>query len=298
MHRDFERFELADYPKRLLELKRPPKQLYVRGQLPKVLAFKNESAYLAGPRKPLVAIVGARRASSLGQELAYNLARELATLGAVIISGGALGIDAASHRGALAAGGSTIVVLPSSIHQPLPRTNLALFEDVLLKGGALLSEYDHPPGGKFSFCARNRIVAALCELLVVVEAKRRSGTSYTIKAAEGLGRIVCAVPWQITDERGLGALKIFRQGGRPIGNARDVFELLGIEYLQPSQARFNPSSDLEEFICEILRKKGPLSSEELSEKTHYSIDSISQKLVQMELKACLHRLNCGRYHLF
>lgn len=144
---------------------------------------------------PAVAIVGARAATTVAMDRAHALARHLAGRGVHVVSGGALGIDGAAHRGALAALGTTTVVLGSGIDVLYPQRHAAMFEQVVAHGGALVSMFR--PGTQprpATFPQRNRLIAALADCVIVVEAEPRSGSLSTARAAAELGRIVCAWP--------------------------------------------------------------------------------------------------------
>jgi DNA processing protein len=169
------------FPAALRQLSRPPTSLWTTGRLPR-------------SDERLLAIVGARAASLAGCALAERLAAAAVRAGYGVVSGGALGIDAAAHRGALAAGGVTFAVLGCGVDVVYPDRHGPLFADVVRAGG-LLSEY--PPGtpprpGQFP--VRNRLVAALAEATIVVEAQPASGALITARLARGLGRRVLAVP--------------------------------------------------------------------------------------------------------
>ena len=171
----------AAYPAQLRDLSSPPKSLWFAGRLP-----------AAGQR--LVAIVGARAASRAGCDHAHALAAELGRGGAAIVSGGAFGIDAAAHEGALASGASTFAVLGCGTDVVYPDRHADLFGRITASGG-LLSEY--PPGTKprqGQFPARNRIIAGLAQAVIVVEAAMRSGALITARLSRDLGRILFAVP--------------------------------------------------------------------------------------------------------
>lgn len=144
---------------------------------------------------PAVAIVGARAASQQGMDRAHALARHLAGRGIRVVSGGALGIDGAAHRGALAGGGTTTVVLGSGCDVAYPVRHAALFRQVLATGGALVSKHvDGTQPRRWTFLARNPLIAALADACVVVEADARSGSLATARAARGMGRTVMACP--------------------------------------------------------------------------------------------------------
>jgi DNA processing protein len=169
------------YPPRLRGLSAPPKSLWVVGRLP-------------GPAERVVAMVGARAATGAGCERARTLAADLGRNQITIVSGGAFGIDAAAHIGALEAGAPTFAVLGCGVDIAYPDRHAGLFAEVA-KGGGLLSEY--PPGTKprrGQFPARNRIIAGLAEAVIVVEAAHRSGALITAAFARKLGRPLLAVP--------------------------------------------------------------------------------------------------------
>jgi DNA processing protein len=170
----------SGYPPRLAALG-IDRELYVRGATP--------------PHAATVAIVGARAASTVAMERAHALGKHLARSGVHVVSGGALGIDAAAHRGALAGGGTTTVVLGSGVDVAYPARHARLFEQVIARGGALVSMLPlgaQPRPG--TFVARNAIIAALADVVIVVEADLRSGSRSTAAAARRHGRIVCAWP--------------------------------------------------------------------------------------------------------
>jgi DNA processing protein len=190
--------ERPGYPPRLTALGWQ-RTLHVRGQVP-----------TAGPA---VGVVGARAASRTGMERAHTLARHLAERGVHVVSGGALGIDGAAHRGALAGRGTTTVVLGSGVDVPYPLRHAPLFEEILARGGALISLL---PAGTLprqgTFPQRNPLIAALSDLVVVVEADVRSGSLSTARAAGALGRPVAAWPGSRGCERLLASGAAFVEG--------------------------------------------------------------------------------------
>ena len=172
----------SGYPEALGKLPDPPNHLWVRGDL---------ATALSGRR---VAVVGARRAGAACLVAGRAVAEGLVGAGFVVVSGGALGIDGAAHRGALDGGGRTVVVLGTGIDVPYPPRHAPLFDEVVAAGGAVITEF--PPGTTpqpWGFPRRNRIIAALSETVVVIEASARSGALYTTKAARQLGRRVAVL---------------------------------------------------------------------------------------------------------
>jgi DNA processing protein len=203
-----------DYPPELLALHDPPAGLFVRGR---------DLCELA----PRVAIVGARNCSPTGREVSRAIARDLAQAGVCVVSGGARGIDASAHMGALAGGGPTVAVLGCGIDTVYPKQHQRLLGQIS-RECALVSEY--PPGTPaepFRFPARNRIVAALSRAVVVVEGALGSGSMITASHALEIGREVFAVPGAVTSALSAVPLGLMREGARMIRDAADLIEDLG-----------------------------------------------------------------------
>lgn len=180
-------------------------------------------------RGPAVTVIGARRAGPYGLEVATTLARELSAAGLPVISGMALGADSAAHRGALDGGGLTVAVLASGPERAYPRARASLHREIA-GAGLILSEL--PPSTstfRWMFPARNRLMAALAEMTVVVEAAERSGSLITAEMAGDCGRTVGAVPGPVTSWRSSGTNMLLADGAAVIRDSQDVLEhLLGI----------------------------------------------------------------------
>jgi DNA processing protein len=175
-----------------------------------------------------VAIVGARRPTPYGEAAAERLASDLARLGLVIVSGLAMGVDAAAHRGAVEAGRYTAAVLGTGVDVIYPPCNRDLAARILAAGGALLSEFpDGTPPRRQHFPKRNWTMAALSDLVVVVEAAEASGALITAEAALGLGKPVMAVPGSVFSPLSVGCHQLLRDGAGLVQNARDVLAELG-----------------------------------------------------------------------
>jgi DNA processing protein len=192
-------------------------------------ASERPTLFLRGrlPQAPGVAVVGARQASDAGQRFARLLAAELARRGIVVWSGGAVGIDAAAHEGALEAGGPTVVVAGGGLDWPYPREHEPLFDRVLRSGGALLARV--PDGVRpmpSGFIQRNVILAALTEATVVVEASLKSGARSAAAAARRLGKVLCVVPHAPWDAGGAGCALELARGARAIVDVDDVLAAL------------------------------------------------------------------------
>jgi len=210
------------YPCRLAQSSDAPAVLHVAGEPARL-------AELGGEYVPAVAIVGARRAGPDGLEVARGLGRGLAAAGVTVVSGMALGIDSAAHAGALEVGGPTVSVLASGADVPYPPSKRALYRS-LVRTQAVVSEM--PPGFRpFRWCfpARNRTIAGLASLTIVVEATERSGSLITAEIAQDLGRAVGAVPGAVTAPRAAGSNALLRDGALVIRGAQDALdEVLGV----------------------------------------------------------------------
>ena len=218
------------YPARLRRLPDAPAVLHVAGDPDAVEALDGAAdAGFAGAgeaeRPPAVAIVGARRASPYGLSSARSLGRGLAASGLPVLSGMALGADSAAHEGALEGGGTTVAVLGAGAERPYPAGKRRLYHRILERG-AVISEM--PPGTavrRWGFPARNRLIAALAAVTVVVEAAERSGSLITADFADDLGGVVAAVPGPVTSRLSAGTNALLRDGAALVRDARDVLEL-------------------------------------------------------------------------
>ncbi len=204
-----------DYPKTLKDAPGAPLVLYVKGDV-------------AALSKPSIALVGTRRATSYGLNAAGRLAGDLAEAGWSVLSGLARGIDAASHRGALDAGGVTVGVIGSGLDCFFPEENRALAREMVERGGAVVSQFPFGrPADQTTFPIRNHVVAALATGVVAVECPSRSGTLLTTSFAADLGRTVMAVPSRIDSRMSAGCLHLIREGATLVRNADDVLEAVG-----------------------------------------------------------------------
>lgn len=205
--------EEPGYPGGLRDLRDPPRVLFVRGSL---------AAHGAA-----VAVVGSRAASPYGIARAEAIGADLARLGHAVVSGLARGIDAAAHRGALAAGGASVAVLPGGLDAVTPRHHAELAEALCARGGLVSERAGGPPPHPSTFLERNRIIAALASVTVVVEAATRSGALATAAAARRLGRPVLAVPGDVDRETSRGTHALLRAGAGLCECAGDVLRALG-----------------------------------------------------------------------
>jgi DNA processing protein len=272
------------FPRSLLDAPDAPALLYVRG------ATLDQ---LEGERP--VALVGSRRASQYGLEVAHALARDLSACGVPVVSGMALGIDSAAHEGALAGGGLTVAVLGGGADVPYPRSKRGLYRRIA-SHGAIVSE--QPPGSRpfrWSFPARNRIMAALSAMTVVVEGNSSSGSLITAGFAADLGREVGAVPGQVTSALAGGPNELIRDGACLVRGAGDVLDAL---YGPGEAARRTSSSKpaLDDRLQRLLGavERGAGSADAIASSPR-EVAEVLAGLTELELMGLVRRGPAGTY---
>ena len=292
------------YPAALLDLDDAPAVLHVAGD-PALLG----ALCRTDPVVPAVAIVGARRSTPYGLDVAGLLGRGLAAAGVTVVSGMALGIDSAAHVGALDADGPTIAVLAGGADRPYPASKVALHRRIVARG-CVVSEM--PPGTgimRWAFPARNRIIAGLAAATVVVEAQERSGSLITAEIAADLGRPVGAVPGPVTGPRSLGTNALLHDGAAVVRDARDALDLTAIDVqapLRPRPARPpvrprpapapSPAPDDPELRRALAAvDDGADSPDRLAQALGGDVARASVALTRLELAGLLRRELDGRY---
>ena len=204
------------YPGKLLHYPRMPQGLYIYGRLP-------------DPEKKTVAIVGARTCSGYGRAEAIRFAETLAQYGVQIVSGLAYGIDAWGHQGALSGGGATFAVLGCGVDICYPASNVPVYNSIISSGGGILSEFEPgTPPNAWHFPIRNRIISALSDIVLVVEARVRSGSLITADYALEQGKTVFAVPGRNGDPLSEGCNRLITEGAVPAAAPEQLLEELGI----------------------------------------------------------------------
>jgi DNA processing protein len=271
----------GSYPASLRDLEHPPPVLYLSGALPR--------------GRVAISIVGSRRSDQYGLEVAESLALELAGEGITIVSGLAVGVDAAAHRGALRAGGHTIAVLGCGIDVDYPRANRHLARDIR-SAGAIVSEFPRGSAPEaWRFPIRNRIIAALAFGTVVVRATPRSGSLITAHRALELGRHVYAVPGNIFDHRSVGPNSLVRDGAFPVQHSRDIIETLP-SAIRPttSEARSEsgkPSLDHRlRAILDLIRAGEGTTEDEIVRSSSLRPENTLAALSELEIKGYVRRL--------
>ena len=256
-------------PLPLREIPDPPARLYCAGQ-----AFVLDT--------PAVAVVGSRRCTRQGRDIAFALARDLAAQGLTIVSGLAYGIDAAAHRGALAsATAPTVAVLGSGLDRIYPRSHERLAAEIVEHGGALVSEYEPTTGPrKHHFPARNRIVSGLCLAVVIVEASERSGSLITARLALEQGRDVMAVPSLVSSPLAAGCHRLIRQGAALVECAEHVLEALGLEPNPETAGASLPAKD-DIVLRQVEATATPL--EMIVAGSGLAVENVLERLAELEI---------------
>jgi len=283
------------YPALLREIPDPPITLYARGAWRECL------------EAPCVGVVGSRRCSTYGQNVAHLLARELASRGLTVVSGLARGIDAAAHRGALEAGGRTAAVLGTGLDEVYPRDHRRLADEILGKGGALVTQFPlgTPPAAE-NFPYRNRIISGLSLGVVVVEASELSGSLITARLALEQGREVFAVPGNITSRNSFGTNFLIKgAGAKLVQQWQDVVAELPAEVasaLLPPESEGGkgfdartapPPADLSEgerAVLKLLTADEPAHIDELAGRSGLPVQELSALLLGLEMRELVRQL--------
>jgi DNA processing protein len=252
------------------------------------------------PDGPRVAIVGSRRPSPYGEAVAEQLGLELARAGVVVISGLALGIDAAAHRGALNGGGVTVAVMGTGVDIIYPSAHSVLAEAILKGGGALVSQFpDGTEPRRHNFPARNYTMAALSDVVVVVEAAEGSGALITAEAALDLHKEVMAVPGSVFSPLSVGTHGLIRDGAGLVQNARDILaavnaggEVLDDPLAAPGRLGFKLPRE-RDGILSHLSDVLALSASEVARKLQLPIAEVLGRLTALELEGAVRRHQDG-----
>lgn len=247
--------------------------------------------------KPTVAIVGSRKPTSYGREVAQRISYDLAQAGVIIVSGLALGIDGVAHRGALEAGGTTIAVLGNGLDSIYPSSHQDLGQTIIEKGGAIISEYEPAmPALAYQFLERNRIVSGLSDAVVVVEAAARSGTLSTAAHALNQGREVFAVPGNITSPLSTGCNNLIKQGATPVTSSDDILEIIAPQ-IKIDQAQLIFGDTVEEVAIIDLLKAGLRDGEDIQIKSQLTPEVFNQTLSMLEIKGIIRPLGANQWTL-
>ncbi len=276
-------WEEETYPLRLREIDQPPPVLYVRGEL----LAEDDFA---------VAVVGTRRVTPYGRQVAEELSAYLAANGVTVVSGLARGVDAIAHSAAIQAGGRSIAVLGSGVDIIYPPENRSLAEK-LLAGGALVSDYPIGTAPESNnFPPRNRIISGLSLAVVVVEAGETSGALITAEFAAEQGREVFAVPGNILAQQSRGTNRLIQNGAQPLLSPQDLMQALNLTRVgeQKAARKILPADAVEAKLLEVLGQE-PLHVDDLRSQTGLPVERISAALVMMELKGLVRQVGSMNY---
>lgn len=278
-----------DYPKKFLQLKKPPKTIWVEG----------DTSLL---EKPALAIVGSRKNTPYGEKIAKLFATQISKQGIVIVSGLALGIDTIAHTYSKSSLGNTVAIVGSGLNQIYPEENIELAKEIIDGGGCLLSEYE--PDEKVNmrnFPKRNRLICALSEGVFVVEADYRSGSKLTGNLGLKYGKKVFCVPRNIGELRGWGTNLLIQEGAKLVLSPGDILEEYGIKYDKKEELvqiyekkkkiKIKPEyKDLYNLITE-----NPIEINELVKKSKLDISELNQKITMMEIEGYIESLPGNEY---
>ncbi len=267
----------ADYPPTLRHLADPPPLVYLKGGW--------------SGNRPAVAVVGSRKAQPWALAFAERLARDLAGSGVAVVSGLARGVDTAAHRGALAGGGPTLAVLGSGVDVVYPPENAELAARVTLMSELPLGS--GPSAG--SFPRRNRIIAALADAVVIVQAPEKSGALITAALAAELGREVLAVPGRPSDWASRGSNRLLADGAGVVQEPEDVLEALGIGAAAPRAAARPEPEGAAGALWQALRRRGEALPDDLALELALNASEVLGLLLQLELSGHVRALPGGRY---
>ena len=272
----FIHMENKDYPARLKTIPDPPLGLYIKGNI------------LPANNRPMVSVIGSRRCSDYGYDIAYKTGYELGLNNIAVVSGMAKGVDGASQKGCIDAGGISYGILGCGVDICYPRDNIGLYMDIQ-KNGSLISEYclkTNPIAGFFP--ERNRIISGLGEILIVVEAGKKSGTFITVEMALEQGRDVYAVPGRITDSFSKGCNKLIKDGAFIYDNIYDVIEHLKSKNILDENIKKSENKNIsiatnEKIVYAILDFE-PKHINYILEKSGLAMKDVIAALFELEMK--------------
>lgn len=277
------------YPPLLKEIHNPPFLLYARGNCDCL-------------KLPLLAIVGSRKLTSYGKQVAYSLAKDLARAGICVVSGLAFGIDATAHRGALDAQGKTIAILGNSVDTAsiYPQSHHNLAAEIIASGGMVMSEFPIPTRASTgTFPARNRIMAGMSLGTIVIEAAEKSGSLITANFAVEYNRDVFAVPGSIFSQQSAGCNQLIKRGAKLVTCAQDILEEIGIVIENYIQKENSTSSHLqlspeENLILSVLSPE-PAHIDIIIKATKLETSTISSALAILEIKGAVKDIGGQNY---
>ena len=272
------------YPGLLKSIKEPPDLLYYKGSWDRDI-FQN-----------CLTVVGSRQMTTYGRRVTNELVSRIAQAGVTIVSGFMYGVDAQAHKAALSVGGRTIAVMPCGIDLIHPEYQDRLYEQIIAKGGLIISEIkgDFPPG-LWTYPRRNRIVAGLSQATLVVEAGLKSGSLITADLAKRFGRKLFAVPGPLTSSVCQGTLQLIKEGAGMVTNSDDILEVYGLNQAAQVKKSLPNLNQLEQSIVETLAQE-PREIDNLSRLVGASASRLGATLSLMQLRGLVSEEN-GKYYV-
>lgn len=284
-----------EYPRKLLKIKNPPKKLYIEGN-EKLLNNKS------------LAIVGSRNCSEYGIKYTKEFAKELADKNITIVSGLAIGIDGIAHDTAKDAKGNTIAVIGCGLNHIYPPENKELFKQIIEKGGCIISEHEPDEEVDMSnFPKRNRIISGISDAILVIEARRKSGSAITGRLGLEEGKSVFCLPRDIGNTKGGGTNELIKRGAKLVTEAKDILKEFGIEELKNNESKENQETTQEDIQEEIIIPKEyieiyqlisytPQNIQYFARRSGLKIAEVTQKLIMLELQGYIKSMP-GNYYV-
>jgi DNA processing protein len=268
------------YPQKLARLNDPPLEIFTKG-----------NASLLDV--PSLSVVGSRKVSAYGRSVTEKLVREVAAHGVVIISGLAFGVDVIAHQAALSVGGKTIAVLPGSVDNIYPKNHIYVAQEIINNDGLIVSEYRAKSTiFKQNFIARNRIIAALGDCLLITEAAQKSGSLHTAGFALDLGKDILAVPGPIDNFNYIGSNNLIKSGAKIVTDASDILDIFGLSCIENKEII---ASTKEEYEILNLISSGVIDDDEI--QSHCSLDPklYQQTISMLEITGRISPLGGGKW---
>ncbi len=291
------------YPVTLKNIADPPICLYLRGNVNILsnyspLLFEEKQHDFSATSPLFFAIVGTRKPTTYGEQIAKKFSQELASAGFIIVSGMAMGIDAIAHWGCLEVGGKTVAVLGCGVDVIYPAINRVLYEKIVNGGGVVVSEF--PPGHKVAkglFIARNRIISGLSAGVLVVEGLKDSGALITARYAAEQGKEVFAPPAPLTSQMSQAPNLLLKQGAKLVTSVADIYEELGVKVLPKKKEEMKIQlSDKEKIIFEVLAKE-PMIVDQLALTVKKPISEVLNTISLLEIKGVVEKNQEGKYQI-
>jgi len=277
-----------EYPKILNKINKPPKQLYIEGNIELL-------------KTPAIAIIGSRKCSEYGEKMAKKFSRELSLYGLTIVSGLAEGVDSFAHSEALEVGGNTIAVLPSGFKNIFPKCNQKLYEKILYNKGLIISEYqEEEVATSNKFLERNRIISGLSIGVLVVEGGYRSGTSVTANLAKKEGKKIFCIPSSLENRKGVTTNRLIKEGAFLVTEVEDIiskYPEINLKKIKIKKCKDNSISEEYKEIFDIINNEKEIHINDIAKKLKLDINEISYKLMMLELEDKIVSLPGNNYRI-